>query len=258
MPVDPRVLPFVNARLAREISLKFQIDMHYLRLGKEMAREYKEHRESGVASAITAGQLRLRNLLQKADGLTAGILGAMQFNLLMQQILNQSKGLAEEIAGDLATFINTNALRSSLLVEATDRQIASTIIARSVQDGFTTNETADRLTNTFVGISEKWRAQRIARTEIGIVSSEAQHRGAVKTELDLLKEWVSVEDARRRDNHRIADGQRVAMDDFFVVGNDRMLRPHDTVNGSAGNIIHCRCIVSYLVAELEAFAPVST
>ncbi len=257
MPVDPRVLPFANARLAREISLKFQIDMHYLRLGKNIAREYLEHRESGVASAITVGQLQMRELLTQSSLRTAGILGAMQFNLLINQASMVSKGIAEDIAGDLATFIDTNALRSSILVESTDRQLASNIIARSIKDGESLAETADRLKNTFANISEKWRAERIARTEIGIVSSEAQDRGARKSGLDLLKEWVAVEDDRRRDTHKAADGQRVGMDEFFIVGNDKMLRPHDIINGTKKNYINCRCVTSYLVPELEVFAPVS-
>ena len=54
------------------------------------------------------------------------------------------------------------------------------------------------------------------------------------------KVWVSQQDAKVRDNHVIANGQKVKLMEYFSVGNDLMLYPGDPT-ASAENVINCRC-----------------
>ena len=49
---------------------------------------------------------------------------------------------------------------------------------------------------------------------------------------------------RTRIAHASAHGQKVGIDDPFVVGGDLMQQPGD-VNGSAANVINCRCVAGY-------------
>lgn len=97
------------------------------------------------------------------------------------------------------------------------------------------------------------RARTIARTETHGASqyaSDAAAQGiADATGLALSKEWVSTNDDRTRDSHRDANGQTVAMDEPFILedaeGNkDELMYPGDP-DGSAAEVINCRCVSVY-------------
>lgn len=60
----------------------------------------------------------------------------------------------------------------------------------------------------------------------------------------LYKEWVATNDSRTRPAHRMASGQIVPRTQPFVVDGEMMNYPGDP-NGSAGNVINCRCTVRY-------------
>jgi uncharacterized protein with gpF-like domain len=60
-----------------------------------------------------------------------------------------------------------------------------------------------------------------------------------------FKVWRTVKDARVRDSHDHAEGQRVRVDDYFVLGSGaRCLFPLD---GSlpVEDIVNCRCYLEY-------------
>lgn len=104
--------------------------------------------------------------------------------------------------------------------------------------------------------------QDLAGRESGILMTETQipAEAAKATELDVLigeppaisggttrpsaikKEWVTVGDARVREGHLAADGQKVSTNDPFIVGGEALRWPGDAQLGaSLGNIINCRC-----------------
>lgn len=56
------------------------------------------------------------------------------------------------------------------------------------------------------------------------------------------KQWVTRRDARVRDSHRFADGQRVPIGDEFTVGGTSLDHPGDW-QGSADETINCRCVM---------------
>jgi uncharacterized protein with gpF-like domain len=104
------------------------------------------------------------------------------------------------------------------------------------------------------------RANRIARTETHTASQFSQVAVARESRRPLLKVWNSVEDHRTRDfgegdgvsdgyNHRVMDEVSVAMDDTFMVPtkygySEPLMQPGDP-RGSAGNVINCRCAVTF-------------
>ena len=69
--------------------------------------------------------------------------------------------------------------------------------------------------------------------------------GADMTGLKLKKEWISTFDDRSRADHEAADGQVVAKDDPFDVGNEPLQYPADA-SGSARNTINCRCTLAFI------------
>lgn len=99
-----------------------------------------------------------------------------------------------------------------------------------------------------------FRAMTIGRTETHNMAMFASHQTAyqieVEAETKLLKFWSPTEDERTRISHmEMADSEGVALDADFVLnsetgGVDYMQRPGDP-SGSAGNVINCRCVLTY-------------
>lgn len=88
------------------------------------------------------------------------------------------------------------------------------------------------------------RATVVARTEsIGALNAgRADAFQAVAEEVGrpFEKVWLATSDGRTRPSHVAADGQRVGVDDSFVVGGAALDFPGDP-SGPAEEVIQCRC-----------------
>lgn len=97
-----------------------------------------------------------------------------------------------------------------------------------------------------------YRAERIARTEIVGVSNWASLESARTSGVsDLIKKkWLVTQDDRTRDTHLAMENHpAIGFDERFTVPKDDgtfdlMLYPGDP-DGSAENVINCRCTVVY-------------
>ena len=128
-------------------------------------------------------------------------------------------------------------------------------IKRQLEKGLAAGETnaqlADRVRGAFNGISKE-RADSIANTEVGAAYGFARHESMQGLGIDE-KEWLSSGLDTVRDTHRSADGQRVPVDQPFLVptkdgSEDEMMYPGDS-NGSAGNVINCKCVSVAVMRE---------
>lgn len=94
----------------------------------------------------------------------------------------------------------------------------------------------------------RFRAEVIAATETHAAAMFASQKTAEQisseTGLELLKVWNAVEDERTRFSHSAANGQKVGMNAKFTVNGEKLERPGDP-RGSAGNVIRCRCVLTY-------------
>ena len=97
------------------------------------------------------------------------------------------------------------------------------------------------LRQKFNGLS-KTNAQRIVRTESTLAANYATQQTAIDTFgiNNLQKEWFAALDSRVRPDHAAANGQVVDQKDYFKVGGEDLMMPGDS-NGSAANVINCRC-----------------
>ena len=140
------------------------------------------------------------------------------------------------------------------VLEATREQVR-----RIVSQGLTLPEAAREIRESAPELS-RLRAITIARTETHTASMFAGDATARESRRELVKTWVSTEDARTRDfgesdgvvdefSHRAMDGVRVPNDDFFMVprrdGTLEPLRYPGDPDGSAGNVINCRCAMKW-------------
>ncbi|MCY4318372.1 MAG: phage minor head protein [Alphaproteobacteria bacterium] len=93
----------------------------------------------------------------------------------------------------------------------------------------------------------KYRAEVVARTEaLGAVNAgsyDAQRlavqEGVVERDA-ITREWVAARDDRVRDTHVEVNGQRVGVDEPFIVGGAQMMFPGDP-SGPAREVVSCRC-----------------
>lgn len=119
-----------------------------------------------------------------------------------------------------------------------------------IMQGESIPQIAKRIRGTFE--SNLSRSVTIARTETTRVENSARQDvadTASKSGLPMKKKWVSTKDERTRPEHVAADGQVVDYDKPFVVGGEELMYPGDE-NGSAGNVINCRCtMVSFVDTE---------
>lgn len=88
------------------------------------------------------------------------------------------------------------------------------------------------------------RALLIAQNESNSAYNYVDYDNAVKSSKQY-KVWITENDDRVRINHAEVDGEKIPIDEMFTVGNDRMRYPHDYVNGSADNLVNCRCVCVY-------------
>lgn len=73
----------------------------------------------------------------------------------------------------------------------------------------------------------------------------------VRGDSQPTKVWESVGDDHVREAHLEADGQEVPISEPFIVDGESLMFPGDTnLGASAGNVINCRCGVSYNTAEI--------
>jgi len=59
------------------------------------------------------------------------------------------------------------------------------------------------------------------------------------------KVWYAELDDRTREDHIEVDGTRIPIDEMFDVGGEQLRYPHDYLNGSAKNLVNCRCTCRY-------------
>jgi hypothetical protein len=100
-------------------------------------------------------------------------------------------------------------------------------------------------------ITEKYRAERIARTEVIGASNMASQAGAQATGLELEKEWISFIDDKTRDSHRDINGKKIPMDEEFHLSTGGILEVPGDPAGEAEDVINCRCTVGYGVKDSE-------
>ena len=130
--------------------------------------------------------------------------------------------------------------------ETTRRQIQEIILVETLNE-VSTQEISKKIL-ALKGFSN-FRAQTIAITEIGKAGSYSSFETAkqigIDNELVLKKKWIPVLDERTRINHaNMASMPAIPMNEPFIVGGERMMRPRDT-NASASNVVRCRCAMIY-------------
>ena len=155
-------------------------------------------------------------------------------------------------------WIATSAAYKVTEIAGTTREQALQIIQKATEDaiaeGLSEIDTAALIRSRIAeagGELSRLRSRMIARTESHSASTASTQMAVKASGLPMQKEWISAGlTERSRDIHYYTmNGQKVGIDEPFIVpkkngGSDTMMIPGD-VNGSAENVISCRCIAGY-------------
>lgn len=158
------------------------------------------------------------------------------------------------------TFDVTNPLVTAWLSERTQRfaqqvnettwERLKTSLGQGIDGGESIDQLSDRVRGVFSEASER-RARTIARTETISASNAGSLEGARQSGVVKGKRWLSALDSRTRNeefSHVTPHGQTRGLDEPFEVSGERLQFPGDSSLGaSAGNVINCRCTVTWVV-----------
>ena len=225
------------------------------KVGAESALEYSRGGLGRVdAIAIPDYQKDVRDILNSLYKKTAESMAGLLKDSAKATFENiETKDIDETLERLLEKF-EAQALKQAKTISETMKDEVRMAITPLVQEGAGEREIG-RAIRKRVDSLAPWQANRIARTETLMVSSQAQ--AEIISEMDdmprMAKEWDSSRDSRTRKWHRgvmpVLDGEK------FRVGPDQMEYPGDR-SGKPANIISCRCVCNWVpaedMAELEA------
>lgn len=123
-------------------------------------------------------------------------------------------------------------------VPVATRDELNRVILEGMADGASYAELAESVRVLFDGWTTT-RAATIARTTATAAFEGGQLEGFREAGIETRR-WLTQRDGRARAGHDTADGQEVGLDAPFEVGGEMLDYPGDP-NGSAGNVINCRC-----------------
>ena len=154
-----------------------------------------------------------------------------------------------DVDSAIRRHIETEASRRVVQISEALRDQITRVVEIGIAEGLGVEEIADRIVQSSGGEIGMARARRIARTEVHNAAMYGQQAAAEASPLQYEKIWLATEDHRTRPSHAEAHGQRVALDQPFVLQSERhgrveLMYPGD-VNGPPGAVINCRCVALY-------------
>lgn len=259
--IQGRMLDVLERRFRRQIAIAIvqesvEILSGYRDLGyvpppsDDAARRFRDvYRSLALASARTFG----------ARIVTSG--KAAGYNIETKQ---EEGGFAAFFRALANAWINIEPIRRRItsVTETTRDQIVRQV-SNGQQQGLGVAEIAKRIDDRLPEIS-RHRGALIARTETHGAANYAMHETAKSTGLELVKEWVAVEDHRTRAisrddafDHVAMDGQKRDMDEPFDMpwigggGEPLKIMYPGEAGKPGGAVINCRCAVTHRVKRLE-------
>lgn len=165
--------------------------------------------------------------------------------VLETQVLNYMRDYVENELGTMIQNVNNTSL-----------SIIRKEILRVIDEGLNPREAVTEIDRA-LAVSNKARAETIARTETIRASNIGSRQGAITSQNVKQKRWISTIDSRTRSfakgdsfDHIEVDGNETNINKDYIVSGEELLYPCDP-KGSAGNTIRCRCTERYLTTTFD-------
>lgn len=243
--ISPRqiVIQQLRLRLNFEKRLRRQLEKLFRDIGREASRSFEDSQRVLITE---------REIGQRLTDMFGPFLRSV-IEEFGSQLLEQQKALPmfDKV---VARYMRDHAAVHIRNISVTTmRQMRSTL-AQAERETLGIANTSKLIRERFGGQFARSRAATIARTETHGAMTFAQMETA-REQLDqdgLMKQWVSVGDPRTRSHHKAVNGQKVGIEEKFVVpvgGIEYLMdRPADP-NGGPANVINCRCAVIFVYPE---------
>lgn len=159
-------------------------------------------------------------------------------------------GFNQEMIDLINEWFETGWINTAESITNTTRELIQVVMQVAIEEGRDLDWIVENLENEKQVDLSKNRSRLIARTETVTATNQAAYFAAAKTGLLMKKEWLSASDNRVRMDHQMVNGSKVDMEDYFTVGDSRMLLPGARIqeNGlpsPAKEVCNCRCVVLY-------------
>lgn len=167
-------------------------------------------------------------------------------------IANESEQQARYITNTNANEINFVIMQEELKLTKAFSKEERAIIARNIFINLLDrkDERADLIASQVVGMTESY--SRFKEAEI-VHDAKIESNGTI---IGATKTWWAILDMKTRPEHVSADQQMVGIKDNFFVNGENLKMPRDP-NGSAGNVINCRCVANFDLEETKSFKAIS-
>lgn len=237
-----------DQELAIQLRLQASLERSYARryaallnrYAKAAAAGFESGRRRGALTALQGFERDLRPILTANVTEAANVFGRRVIELFD----NAQKRADTVFEQRILEYLSRHGAEKITSITDTTRADILAVIAGGEADGMSLRDITLGIRARVGGAAARNRAQTIAITETHSAATYASDKAAEATGLRLLREWVSAEDSRTRSSHVAADGQKVGMDEPFIVGGASLMRPGDPA-GPASETIRCRCIVTY-------------
>ena len=155
----------------------------------------------------------------------------------------------EDLDAAIREYTTRSTARRVVAISRTLRATIKRVVTDGIADQIGQDALARRIVEATSGQIGLARARRIARTEVHNAAMHGQFAAAEASPLEFEKVWLATEDARTRTSHANANGQRVAMNELFVLetptGKLVRLRYPGDPEAPAGETINCRCACQF-------------
>ncbi len=181
--------------------------------------------------------------VRKSIGMIYRVVGIRFANQTHNAITNQKADFGPFFDEAMATFFAANVGDRITNITNHTKELLREILGRSFVEGLSIPDTVRLIRDRWLDIT-RFRAERIARTEIISASNFGSLTGAEATGLNLEKVWLATRDRAVRESHAFADGQKREMKSRFLVGSSFLEFPGDP-KGAAEEVVNCRCTIIY-------------
>lgn len=242
-------------RVSRETAFRPKI----LAALKEMIRTAGINEIQGTVFFDTTG---LQQVLTQLYTDAGRVMGGRAYQQVRKQAATQQKGLMpigynEQLVNEIIAYFQEHLLEKAVL------PITETMkawVLKYVIDQQLTGKSLQMVIDEMINHNfTKQRAQVIARTEVLKAANYGAVQGAKKTGYNLMKQWISAQDFRTRRiprdefDHLAMNGVQAKMDEPFKIRRksgvvEEMMQPGDP-NGSAADVIQCRCTVGFEIIK---------
>lgn len=241
----------------QEIILDRMVAKYQRRIGREIARAMRQAARNVERSAFLAvdsirpeHEKRMSRILlqlwnESGQAIQDTLIDtAKHSRLIMELKLVEVEGTPTADAIMLNYLTQYGGLKITQITGTTLDDI-NNIINQGITDGLSESEIG-KLIALVAPTKSASRAQTIARTESHQAANVTAQGTASASGIVMRRQWISASGERTRDAHKRANGQIVDMHQPFSVGGESLMFPGDP-NGSAKNVINCRCAVVFIL-----------